>query len=278
MSNAVPSHLILLCCHAIYIPASHDPGPNSNLVPSTWLIAPFQTGEEVTFTKHLHTALNLLAADLQSLLVISGSKTRPEIDLSEAESYLALASERGFFDCFTPGGQDSARARIVLEERALDSFGNVVLGMIEFWRRVGTWPQKITVVSHDFKKERFLDVHRKVLEIPEQRFDFVGVDPEYMDPVSEEFDEERCASVRLGEQERGLKAWQEDEDGRGAILRGKRWGRNWWNVSQELFKDEQERKSSGVKTEFVEFEWKGNMVIEEYLVNGLKSIFEEMNE
>jgi hypothetical protein len=99
-----------------------------------------------------------------------------------------------------------------------------------------------------------------------------------MDPASEEFDEERSASVRLGEQERGLRAWQKDGNGTGDILRGKRWGRNWWNVSQELSENEEERRQIGLETKLAKFDWKGKVVVEEYLVDGLKGIFEKMKE
>jgi len=62
--------------------------------------------------------------------------------------------------------------------------------------------------------------------------------------------------------ERGLGAWRVDLWGRGEGLKGKRKGRNYWRVGQELFKSEEERWSSGVKSLLLD---DGDGVVEEYL-------------
>ncbi|KAH6713147.1 hypothetical protein BKA61DRAFT_736204 [Leptodontidium sp. MPI-SDFR-AT-0119] len=105
-SRPKPTHLIIVCCHAIYtgpsFPSpsvsnqSHTPSPSPSH-PSNWLLAPFQTGEIPTFTAHMKAGLSLLASDDTSLLVFSGSKTRPEIEKSEARGYLDFCIRNEFW-------------------------------------------------------------------------------------------------------------------------------------------------------------------------------------
>jgi len=95
------------------------------------------------------------------------------------------------------------------------------------------WPQKVTVVSHEFKRKRFLDLHVKAIRWPEERVVFVGIDPEYMAE-----DEARGDAVRKGETERGYKQWESDMGGWNEFLRGKRRDRNPWGIGQGLFADE----------------------------------------
>jgi hypothetical protein len=62
-----PSHLIVLCCHGIWLG-----GPSRGQDESEWLIADFQSGETPTFIEHIKASLRLLEADPEALLVISG--------------------------------------------------------------------------------------------------------------------------------------------------------------------------------------------------------------
>ena len=165
----------------------------------------------------------------------------------------------------------------MLEEQALDSYGNLLFGILRFWKEVGRWPEKVTIVSHGFKRGRFLDLHVPATRWPEGRVEFLGIDPEYM--VEDEiemgskgtadstasgsltaqvnshkygkrtllFDKERTAEVLKGERERGYKAWEDDPQGTGEALSEKRRKRNFWDVIQLFFETEEERRS-GVKS------------------------------
>ncbi|TVY32043.1 Uncharacterized protein LSUB1_G008311, partial [Lachnellula subtilissima] len=133
----VPSHLILVCCHAIYLG-----GPTHGISESEWLIAPFQATETPAFTSHITTALAILSSTPSALLVFSGSSTRAETRKSEARSYLDLCVDNGFWGL---DGDGDLRGRILLEEQALDSFANLVFGVLCFWREVGKWPETVTV-------------------------------------------------------------------------------------------------------------------------------------
>src|SRR5437762_1472400 len=72
--------------------------------------------------------------------------TRMEDRLCEAQSYANLAASYGYFSLLP----DSPRTadRILIEDRALDSFHNVIFSLALFWRREGAWPERVTIVSH----------------------------------------------------------------------------------------------------------------------------------
>lgn len=181
--------------------------------------------------------------------MLSGSRTRKESEKSEARSYLDLAEENDFWGLLS----GDERERIVLEEQALDSLGNLVFSVTAFWKRTGTWPERITVVSHGFKRERILGLHVAAMRWPRERVEFVGIDPAYMREGSGEWDGERAEEVRRGERERGVRAWEGDRFGVGAVLRGKRRERNPWGVGQLLFESDAERVRSGIRSEVVDY-------------------------
>lgn len=143
--------------------------------------------------------------------------------------------------------------RIGLEEQALDSFGNLVFSVVAFWKRTGSWPGKITIISHGFKRERFLELHVPAMGWPRERVEFVGIDPGYMREGSGEWDGERAEGVRRGERERGTRVWEGDRFGVGMVLRGKRRERNHWGTGQLLFESEEERVRSGIRSEVVDY-------------------------
>ena len=248
---AALTNLILVCCHAIYLG-----GPSCGVSEEEWLLAPFQPGEVTTFTSHVKTGLSLLSSSGNSILVFSGSKTRSETQKSEARSYLDLCLDNDFWGVFgsgdeDDGGREGILKRIVLEEQALDSFANFVLGVLRFWKETGIWPSKITIISHAFKRARFLDLHVKAARWSMAKVGFVGIDPTYMVMGSDEWDEKRTERVLRGERERGYRAWEQDMLGCGSVLRGKRRERNFWCVGQAWFGSEEERVRSGIRLRVV---------------------------
>ena len=184
--------LIIVCCHAIYNP-SRAAAPSVHCE-SDWLLQPYQQssstkpGEHGTFLAHITAALSLLhpsdvddpgSQSTQSperngrkptstnTLVLSGGRTHPRItDRSEAASYrdamLHLTQQDDSRDAKDkdrsqsqpiPGSCDGD---VILEEMATDSYQNLLFSIIAFRKVRGVYPKHITIITHDFKRKRFL--------------------------------------------------------------------------------------------------------------------------
>lgn len=173
--------------------------------------------------------------------------------LSEARSYANLAAANAYWDIIpqphpSPSPSSSypvpLHPRILCEERALDSYQNILFSMATFWRCAAAaprrrWPSRLTVVSHAFKRRRLVEAHCAAVGFPPAHVRFVGINPPGVPEV-------------LGAEERAVEEWVRDPHGRSEGLRAKRAGRNPWAVVQTLFLDERERKESGVETELLD--------------------------
>ena len=164
--------------------------------------------------------------------------TRPETSISEADSYYQLAQVHNYWDLL----HSELRERIVVERRSLDSFHNLLFSLTKFYEVTDAWPKHVTIISNEFKRPRFLDLHCKALGWPADRVSFVGIDPEYMAQ-----DPERAVIVRKGELKNGFELWRKDKLGLGKELEGKREMRNPWLVKQSLFENDKVRDISGVR-------------------------------
>ena len=108
--------------------------------------------------------------------------TSPFSATSEGESYLRFARATGLLpsaDLFT---------RVTVEDAALDSFQNVLFSIARFREVTGTYPTRITVVGHGFKRRRFEELHRLAIRWPKLRFTYEGV------PLGTEADEREAAA------------------------------------------------------------------------------------
>ena len=76
----------------------------------------------------------------------------------------------------------------------------------------------MTIISHAFKHQRFLDLHCRTLRWPLSRVTYVGIDP----PM----DDEKRLETEKGEQ-RARKDWAADWWGWGQVLGSKRLRRGW---------------------------------------------------
>ncbi|KEF62885.1 uncharacterized protein A1O9_00859 [Exophiala aquamarina CBS 119918] len=244
------NHLIIVCCHAIYLgtpspPSSTAENWTTTVYPqrcglpsndeSNWLIEPFQKGETATYIGHVEAGVRALAADEHAILVFSGGATKPDKTAkTEGDGYLSVALENGLF-----GNPDATMLRRVFVDRfATDSYQNILMTLIQFplfvQESLGSnninkagralFPKKMTIVSHEFKRARFLDLHLPALHWHGETT-FVGLNPPF-DPV-------KMAQIEYGDKLRGYGAWEKDIYGVGADLAKKRTTRGW---NEEKFK------------------------------------------
>lgn len=161
-------NLVMVAGHSIYTSASCGKIDRED----SWFLEPYQKhpGQAATFLAHIKEGVEIAAKDQGALLLFSGGETRKDAGpRSEAQSYWAIAESEGWF-----GNDDSVRNRALTEEHARDSFENLLFSVCRFRELTGTYPQNITVVSYDFKEERFAQLHRSALGFPEERFFFSG--------------------------------------------------------------------------------------------------------
>ncbi|KAJ5354680.1 hypothetical protein N7541_005724 [Penicillium brevicompactum] len=216
-------HLIIVCCHAIY-----SGGPNHGASEDEWVIEPFQKGETPTFTNHLKAGLKALVDDPHGLLILSGGPTKaPRTKLSEGQSYLNLAKDNNYFqDC---SGIPFDPSRVIAETRATDSYQNVLFSLVRFKEYAGVYPQRVTVVTHEFKRARFMKCHFPAVgllpvdlgqEVYEQKVSVIGMNPPEEVTASE--------SLVRGELLSGIGLWKTDLYGVNECLGSKRTKRGWF--------------------------------------------------
>lgn len=99
-------------------------------------------------------------------------QTRLLSTTTEAQSYMALATSADVFHSPAPF------LRATTEDYALDSFQNLLFSIARFHEYTGHYPIEITVVGYEFKRLRFIDLHRTAIRWPIQRFHYIGIDPE----------------------------------------------------------------------------------------------------
>ena len=133
--------------------------------------------------------------------------------------------------------------RIFTDAHATDSFQNVLFPLLLFSKYLSTLPNHIattpptpkhlTIISHAFKRARFLSLHLPALRYPSsaERVSYVGVDPPGMS------DAEQRTQILEGERVRGVEAWRQDPYGRGEVLARKRAVRGWSETRGREFEE-----------------------------------------
>jgi len=164
--NAFPLHnLILVAGHGVYLHL------DSNITDESNWSKGYAHNHHKTWIKHIQKGVELADKDDRSLLLFSGGQTRPGMGpLTEAQSYWSLAEQRQWF------GFENARPRSFTEEFAMDSFQNLLFSICRFREITGNYPRKITVISYEFKRRRFVTEHRRALSYPSKFFEFEGID------------------------------------------------------------------------------------------------------
>lgn len=201
-------NLIIVAGHAVYVAENFD----DPLSDSSWCLQEFQKGEPPFYIEHIYHSVELANKDKESLLIFSGGQTRKDAGpKSEAQSYWLIA------DHYKWWFRTNVKLRTTTEEFARDSFENVLFSICRFKEATESYPEKITVVSWAFKKERF-ELHRRAIKFPNDRFIFEGVN----NPVELE-------KTKKGEKTNGIDLFSDDLYGSSGKLAEKRKERNPFN-------------------------------------------------
>jgi hypothetical protein len=186
--------------------------------------------------------------------ICSGS-TRPETPLSEADSYLSLCRARNFFLAPEATAPAELVARIHTEPRALDSLQNILFSLTAFYTLWSAWPTKLTIVSHPFKRQRFMELHLPAIAWPVDvpaRAEFIGAST-WWSATDAAVPGSRSNVAAHGEQQRGLAPWRADPRGVDEPVRAKRRARDHGlpTGSASLFVDAATAAVSGLRFEVV---------------------------
>jgi hypothetical protein len=161
-------NLVMVATHSVYTSTSCEEVDKED----AWFLLPYQKhqGQASTFVEHIKNGVEIASKDDQALLLFSGGETRKEAGpRSEAQSYWMVAESQAWF-----GNEEKVRRRAITEEHARDSFENLLFSICRFRELTGKYPQNITVVGYDFKKERFVNLHRAAIRFPVTRFFYSG--------------------------------------------------------------------------------------------------------
>ncbi len=198
--------LIICACHA----ALRSFGFTDPLDEAFWFLQSFQKGEVKYYIEHMKRAVEEAAKNPDAILIFSGGQTRKEAGpISEALSYWMVCEHYKWW------GHAEVRERAFLDEFARDSFENLLFSLARFHEIMGATPDRVTVVSWEFKAERF-DLHRTALRFPRKRFAFVGAN----NPPEEKMKESLEGEART------VAAFRADLYGALSDLAKKRVGRN----------------------------------------------------
>jgi hypothetical protein len=124
-------------------------------------------------------------------------------------------------------------AHVVPEIHATDSYQNVLFSLLRFKLYTGAYPSRVTVVTHEFKRRRFMEYHFPAIGLipvewkPEHkpRVAVIGINPpEHVTPE---------ASLIEGEELRGIGLWMRDRYGVLSDLARKRAKRGWRQGMEE---------------------------------------------
>lgn len=227
------SHLVIVPGHGIW------KGTGDGLDDSDWYMSKFQQGPSIshTFLKHIQTGVELALSDPHAVLVFSGGQTNKVAGpTSEAGSYWFLARLHDAFVPTTNG--DSLVGRMITEDYARDSYENLAFSVARFHEFTGRYPTQITVVGYEFKRRRYVDLHRAAIFFPKEKFHYEGIDPAELvsDPV-------KLADAKAGEDKNAATPFSHDPYGcTNEILTNKRKVRNPFNrfepypyTSQEMY-------------------------------------------
>ncbi|RKP35974.1 hypothetical protein BJ085DRAFT_6160, partial [Dimargaris cristalligena] len=160
------TELVVVPGHAVFAGNSHS--PTDIHLADAWSLEGFQSARDIVdFLTHIQRGADLMTNTPGALLVFSGGQTKFRAGMrSEAQSYWEIAQGQNWVP-----PNDMWRA--TTEEFARDSFENIMFSLCRFYELTAHYPVKITVISYQFKQNRFETLHRTALKIPETKFSYV---------------------------------------------------------------------------------------------------------
>lgn len=159
--------LILVACHSVYTGLDFNHPEDS----SSWYLLDYQKipGQTHSFIQHIELGVDQAAKNNDSMLLFSGGKTRRDAGpRAESMGYWLLAEANEWF------GHPQVREQAFTEEHARDSYENLLFGLCRFYELTGKYPESITVIGYEFKRSRFLDIHRAAVRWPVENFYYIG--------------------------------------------------------------------------------------------------------
>ncbi|KAK3259201.1 hypothetical protein CYMTET_31792 [Cymbomonas tetramitiformis] len=160
-------NLVIVAGHAVYIGTDFTKADDMD----SWFLEDYQRipGQVESFIEHISQGVEAAAKDPSALLLFSGGETRHLAGpLSEGASYWFVANGLNWF------GHPNVRQRSLTEAHARDSFENLIFSICRFYELTGHFPENITVVGYEFKRERFVDYHRAAIAFPAERLKYIG--------------------------------------------------------------------------------------------------------
>ncbi|KAK6198802.1 uncharacterized protein RJT21DRAFT_122441 [Scheffersomyces amazonensis] len=163
--------LVILPCHSIW-----KGGNSLGESRDEWHLVNFQIEgyDHLAFKDHIIQSIEYIKSDPHSFLILSGGQTKAESGpISESLSYYQLATQ-----LVEDEHKSSILSRISTEEYARDSFENVIFSICRFYELFNKYPDKITIIGFEFKRDRFLKYHLyEALNFPLHRVKYIGNSP-----------------------------------------------------------------------------------------------------
>lgn len=134
-----------------------------------WRVASFLQRFVPGMNAQIREAARRVRRNPRALAVFSGGYTHLDLGpISEGSTYIQAGVANGDIS-------PESMSRCVAEEFARDSFENLLFSLCRFKQHTGEYPHEVVVVGFEFKRERFVNEHRRAIRFPKHRFAYIGI-------------------------------------------------------------------------------------------------------
>ncbi|OBT61244.1 hypothetical protein VE03_09661 [Pseudogymnoascus sp. 23342-1-I1] len=237
---AAPTKLVVVCCLATWI-GTRDTDDKWVAMPAQgkrqgWGLDMANPSERECWRMQIWKGLEVLKQmNGEGVLMFSGGPWYDKSKISAATSYHDFAKASNFWGYFRGDKYKDYTSRIFTENRAMDSLQNIMFSLIEFNNCYGNFPEEMTVISYELKRERFEKLHFKTakeLTLPSAQPEtdvswqgvptFIGIDPRELKQYSKS--DKAYALMELEAQVFDI--WKGSPFGLSGVLMGKKQKRN----------------------------------------------------